>query len=190
MIHDVINIGLLSFALVETYVYIQNKRLQNENNKFTTYVEDSVAYWRNLYEQEAKRKYLEKRDYDTVYDPLSPPERRVEASQYPYPMVVFNEKTRGEPDNYQLVGLLYNTDKNKNYQLYGRRKYPGAYEWEYYLQAQDVGGLPVKMPITLKEQAELYDGEQLTIPYDNVPYNVTIYNFDQPRYNPFPYAPL
>jgi hypothetical protein len=190
MIHDIINISLVGFILVETYIYLQKQQLNKENDKFMTYAEDTAAYWKNLYEEQSKRNYLEKRDYDTVYDPLSPPERRVEADQYPYPMVVFNEKTRGEPDNYQLVGLLYNSDKNKNYQLYGRRKYPGAYEWEYYLQANDAGGLTVKMPIGLKEQAELYDGQQLTIPYDNVPYNVTIYNFDQPRYNPFPYPPL
>lgn len=187
MIHDIINIGLVGFVVVQTYIYIINKQLTNENDNFMTYAEDSAAYWKTLYEQISKKNHLKKRDYDTIYDPLSPPEKRVDANQYAYPTVVFNEKTRGEPDNYQLVGLLYNADKNKNYQLFGRQKYPGAYEWEYYLHSHDIGGLAVKMPIALTQQAELYDGQELTIPYDNVPYNVSIYNFDQPRYNPFPY---
>ena len=32
--------------------------------------------------------------------------------QYPFPNRLFGERTRGEPDDYQLVGLLYNTNVN------------------------------------------------------------------------------
>jgi hypothetical protein len=130
--------------------------------------------------------FLKKRDTDVVYNPLAPPEQRMESSQYPYNNTLFWEKTRGEPDDYQLVGLLYNTDVNKNYQLYGRRVYPGSYEWEYYIRGKDAGGLDIKLPIQLNNKEEIRDGISITIPIDKNPYTVSIYNYDLPRYNPFP----
>ena len=135
-----------------------------------------------------KTLFFEKRDRAVVDDKLAPPEQRVEKSQYPYPNNMFWEKTRGEPDNYQLVGLLYNKDINKNYQLFGRRIYPGAYEWEYYILGKDVGGLEIKFPIQTKNKEQIMDGTQLTIPIDSNVYTVSIYNYDTPRYNPYPYS--
>ena len=74
---------------------------------------------------------------------------------------------------------------NKNYQLFGRRIYPGAYEWEYYIRGKDVGGLDFKFPIDSKQ--ELMDGSSINVPIDNNVYQVKIYNYDQPRYNPYSY---
>lgn len=126
------------------------------------------------------------RDQSVVNNPLAPPERRVEIQQYP--TVLFNEKTRGTPDNYHMVGLLYNDDNtvDKKYQLYGRRVYPGSYEWEYYVRGVDSGGLEFKFPIELDNQREIRDNTQITLPFDsNNVYSVKIYEYDQPRYNPY-----
>ena len=98
---------------------------------------------------------------------------------------MYNIKTRGEPDEYQLIGLLYNSIINKNYQLYGRRIYPGAFEWEYYIRGRDIGGLDIKFPINNKQ--EIYDDTILNIPLDNIDFRVKIYKYDTPRYNPFLY---
>jgi hypothetical protein len=133
-----------------------------------------------------KHIFLKNRDENAVYNPLAPPEQRVEERQYPYPNTQFWERTRGDPDDYQLVGLLYNTDINKNYQLYGRRVYPGSYEWEYYIRGKDVGGLDFKFPIQLNNKEEIRDGMVITLPIDKNTFNVSIYNYDLPRYNPFP----
>ncbi len=133
-----------------------------------------------------KKLFLKNRDENAVYNPLAPPEQRVEERQYPYPNNMFWERTRGDPDDYQLVGLLYNTEVNKNYQLYGRRIYPGAYEWEYYIRGKDAGGLEYKLPIQLNNKEEIRDGMVINVPIDKNPYNVSIYNYDQPRYNPYP----
>ena len=139
------------------------------------------------------KKYLKKRDSDVVYDPLQPPEKRIESVQYPnlnYPYpdpdLQINIRTRGEPDDYILVGILYKDTNvtlpaNNIYQLFGRRTYPGSPEWEYYVRGKDIGGLDYKIPINNKQ--EIYDDTQITL-FNGV-YKAKIYNYDQPRYNPF-----
>jgi hypothetical protein len=181
--HDIINIVLAIYLLYQTYIYLELDKMENSDGD----------YWRRLYEAKMKDDYLLQRDYGVVYNPLAPPEQRVESQQYPYPQVLFNERTRGEPDNYQMVGLLYNTDKNKQFQLYGRRVYPGSPDWEYYLRGMDEGGLDTKLPIAFEQgqytqYPELLNGQQINIPYDTDPYTVTIYQNEQYRYNPFPYT--
>jgi hypothetical protein len=184
--HDIVNTSLTA-VLIGLALYNYNNMSENYTSPTT---KPLIKFWDQLYDEtnslDAKKyNFLLERDYKTVYDPLSPPEQRVESQQYPYGQVLFNKRTRGEPDNYQLVGLLYNQNKNKNYQIYGRHTYPGSYEWEYYLRAYDVGGLEVKLPLAGKQ--ELMDGTTMNIPYDDVPYNVSIYNYNMPRYNPFVY---
>jgi hypothetical protein len=126
---------------------------------------------------------LMNRDSNTIINPLAPPERRVDINQYP--QIQLYEKTRGEPDTYQLLGLLYNDNVDKKYQLYGRQVYPGSYEWEYYIRGFDTGGLDYKFPIERTNKQEIYDNSDITIPIDNNIYKVKLYNFDQPRYNPY-----
>jgi hypothetical protein len=131
--------------------------------------------------------FLRERDVAELEDPVFPPEQRVEAAQYIFPNTMYNIKTRGEPDDYILVGLLYNTIINKNYQLFGRRIYPGAYEWEYYIRGKDITTLEIKFPIYSPNNQEIYDDTVLFVPLDNMEYRVKIYNYDSPRYNPYPY---
>ncbi len=124
---------------------------------------------------------LKNRDNKVVDDPLTAPERRVDSSQYPKNKLY--ERTRGEPDNYQLLGILFNSEINKAYQLYGRRIYPGAYEWEYYIRGKDVGGLDFKYPLSTKQ--EIQDNSEMILDIDENTFTVKIYDYDQPRYNPF-----
>ena len=130
--------------------------------------------------------WLKIRDSKVVYDPLSPPEQRIEALQYldiTDPDTRFNVRTRGEPDDYNMVGLLYDpSNKNSRYQLYGRRTYPGSPEWEYYIRGKDNGGLDYKIPLNNKQ--EIYDGSSINVDIDNTSYTAKIYNYDQPRYIP------
>ncbi len=94
-----------------------------------------------------------------------------------------NEHTRGEPENYQVVGLLYKEGVDKKYQLFGRRVYPGSPDWEYYIGGRDSGGLDYKFPLDTKE--EIHDGKTIINHMDGETYNVKIYNFDKPRYIPY-----
>jgi len=147
---------------------------------------DQERYIYKNYDDNELTYKLQNRDRHVVENPLAPPERRVEKQQYP--VVSFYEKTRGTPDDYHMIGLLYNSSSevDKKYQLYGRRVYPGSYEWEYYVRGADTGGLEFKFPIELDNKREIRDNDQLTLPFDdNNIYTAKIYNLDQPRYNPF-----
>ncbi len=195
MIHDIINVLLALFLSQQLISYVMKQNMNNTQIKTTEnetndIKDNKLLYINNKIEDILKQIFLKYRDENAVYNPLAPPEQRMESQQYPYPnnnnSYSFWEKTRGEPDDYQLVGLLYNTDVNKNYQLYGRRVYPGSYEWEYYIRGKDAGGLDFKFPIQVKNKEEIRDGMVLTLPIDKNTYNVSIYNYDQPRYNPFP----
>ncbi len=176
-IYDVINIILLILLIYQFIKYIsQNDNIEKgENTKSDNMSWDNFKYY-----------FLNKKYKQVLNDPLIPPERSVEGRQLPMPNYYFQERTRGDPDDYQLIGLLYNTKINKNYQLFGRRIYPGAYEWEYYILGRDVGGLEYKFPLKLNNNAELLDGTTINIPIDSNPYSVTIYNYDYYRYNPYP----
>jgi hypothetical protein len=175
-IYDIINIVLLVVLIYQFKIYVTNDTIEKKTNTTNPQMNwDDFKHW-----------LLGYRYRKAVEDPLTPPDRSVEERQLPMPNYYFQERTRGDPDDYQMVGLLYNTKINKNYQLYGRRIYPGAYEWEYYILGRDVGGLEYKYPLALNNNAELLDGTTINIPIDSNPYNVSIYNYDYYRYNPYP----
>ena len=130
------------------------------------------------------KKELNRRDASIVTNKLVAPERRHEAHNYIklQDKMIINEHTKGEPENYQIVGLLYKDNEDKKYQLFGRRTYPGSPEWEYFIGGTDTGGLDYKFPLDIKQ--EIYDGNDIINPIDNDTCKVKIYNFDKPRYIP------
>jgi hypothetical protein len=144
------------------------------------------------------------RDMDVVNNPLAPPEQRHQQSRVPIifnnqpiniPIlshnepnngqvaVRLNEYTRGEPDNYQQLGVLYKVD-GKAYQLFGRHTYPGSWEWEYYVLGKDNGGMNMKHKLDTKK--EIYTGDKVNVPFSSGEFTAEIYDLaeDQYRYIP------
>ena len=130
------------------------------------------------------------RDRQVIYDPITPPERRLPRHIYNKDSIkrYINIPTRGYPDNYQLMGILSRDSDEKTLQLYGRQKYPGASTYEYYVRGRDLSGLETKIPINLNNDKELYSNDELDIPIYNDKkgkFKVTIYELDAPKYNPY-----
>jgi len=139
-----------------------------------------------------KRIILEKRDREVVNDDFVPPERREPEHIYPDREVknIINIPTRGVPDNYQSVGVLVRREDEKILQLFGRQKYMGSNQWEYYVTGMDRYGFPNKMPIKVKGDKELFDKDKIELDWldkSKGEFEVNLYNFDVPRYNPFVY---
>jgi len=133
-------------------------------------------------------KYLHNRDRRVVYDPLTAPERRYEYTSNVKPLQLgyFNYPTRGLADPYQMVGYLSRNADEKFVQLYGRPTYPGSNLWEYYVGIEQNGYLQ-KIPIQNRNK-EIFDGDSINIPGmdpSKGQFNVKIYNYDTPRYNPY-----
>ena len=132
---------------------------------------------------------LIKEDRRVIYDPIKEPVRRL-------PRHIFNKDsikryinipTRGYPDNYQLVGLLSRKSDEKFLQLYGRQKYPGASQWEYYVRGNDLSGLETKIPISINNDREIYENDEVDVPLldsSKGKFKASIYKIDTLKYNP------
>lgn len=177
----ILTFGLNLFILTDNNLNIQkdivqNTELNNKPNDITKNIEPIIDITDSSLEKE-----LKKRDRAVVDDSLVAPEKRVERHQYT--SLKLYENTRGDPDEYQLLGILYNETVNKTYQLFGRKTYPGSPLFEYYYRGRDSGGLDFKFP--LSNNQEIHDGDVIIIPTDNIEFKVKIYPNDLPRYNPF-----
>jgi hypothetical protein len=139
-----------------------------------------------------KRKYLNKRDRDAIFDELKPPEKRDQEYQYPtrYVKSAINIPSRGLPDTYHALGALVRKEDEKILQLFGRQKYPGSTQWEYYVTGADTYGFPNKMPIKVKGDKEVQDKDHINVEWLNRGkghFEVNLYPYDVPRYNPYDY---
>jgi len=113
------------------------------------------------------------------------PDRR-QARSFP----PFNIKTRGPPEEYDMVGFLQDTDdSNKLQQLYGRRTYPNSNLWNYFVKSDQYHQIPI--PVSIGGQnctdergcKELNDKESLNIL--NKDHTATIYKPEPYYYNPY-----
>ena len=157
-----------------------NQQLNQLNQPINQQIDDSFI---------EKRQILEIRDAEVKYNDFKPPERRVPEYLYPTTNVkqLINIPTRGYPDNYQLMGVLLRENTETAFNLFGRQKYSGSDQYEYYAQGT-MHNNTVKLPIHHKK--ELYDGDEVKIPgtnEENGKFKVKLYKFDVPRYDPFEY---
>jgi hypothetical protein len=96
------------------------------------------------------------RDRAVVMDQLYPPLGRVErplfdqlASRVASGLIGY--PTRGSPDTFRMVGYMVNSEnKNDNWKLFGRQKFPGSSIGEYY--AIPVDDRKSDMKITIKDE--------------------------------------
>jgi hypothetical protein len=135
-----------------------------------------------------KREILEYRDSQVKYNDFKPPERRMPEHEYPDNRLkqIINIHTRGEPDNYQLMGVLLRDNTESAFNLFGRQKYPGSNQYEYYAQGK-MQYNDVKLPIN-NNGKELYDNDKVRIlgtDESKGDFTVNLYKYDEPRYNPF-----
>ena len=139
-------------------------------------------------------------DQEKLEDPFEAPAKRPDRVQMGYPPIMKASTnplqpypTRGYPDNYHLLGTLISIDNNKDYNkleqdnqiinLFGRQKYPGSSEYEYYTMLS-TGNNNTKIP--LKDQIrELFTDDEVFIKELNKTYKVNLYPNEELKYNPF-----
>ena len=101
--------------------------------------------------------------------------------------IPINTPTRGETPIFQKIGVLIKDDSsidpdNSRLPLYGRPKYPGSNDYEYYVM--DGSRNSNKIGLDIKKR-QLDNNDELTIPGFNGNYKVSLYVYDAPRYIPF-----
>lgn len=113
------------------------------------------------------------RDRLELEDPLYPPEQRSDNDiENRYLQIAYNgyfrNPTRGYPPPYQMKGYLVQDDNDTNVlSLFGRPKYVGSTQYDYYFTRNDINNNQIKLPI--KHQRELLDGDMIRL-------NTGIYN--------------
>jgi hypothetical protein len=102
----------------------------------------------------------------------------------------FNMKTRGPPQEYDMVGFLQSDDdKNKLQQLYGRRTYPNSNLWNYFVKSDQYHQIPI--PVSIGGQnctdergcVELQDKGSINLLDKD--HTATIYKPEPYYYNPY-----
>jgi hypothetical protein len=108
---------------------------------------------------------------EKIYNPLVSPERYYPGGRFNLPSYT----------DYQMIGFIHKD--NERYPLYGRHKYPGRSDrWEYYVIDETRNRL--KIPFATKGDIELYSGDATDIPGLGSGFQVNIYEYESPRYNP------
>lgn len=187
----------LSFFIITLfYIYNLNKnnfKLDLNNPLISESVKVNEILNRPLINHDIKKRMiLELRDRKAIKDDLAPPERRPPEHEYPLKEIknIINVPSRGLPDNYHSVGVLVRKADEKILQLFGRQKYIGSNQWEYYVSGMDRYGFPNKMPIKVKGDKELMDKYNISLDWldkSKGDFEVNLYDFDIPRYNPYDY---
>ena len=167
---DIINKKMLENKMLENKM-LENKMLENKNLQ--------------------KRKFIQNRDHQVLFNNFVAPERRQPEHAYPVGQVrnTINFPTRGLSDNYHQVGLLFRNNTETAFKLFGRQKFPGSNQWEYFAQGV-MSNNDIKIPITVRGDREIEEGQIIVVPgTDNSKggFRVKLYNYDLPRYNPHDY---
>ena len=100
-------------------------------------------------------------------------------------IIPINIETRGVIPNYDQVGYLFNETSNERYPLFGRPKYIGSSQWEYY--AKDDSRNRIPLPIENKNDKELYDDDSVEIKGVEGSFTASIYDVEKYRYIPYIY---
>jgi hypothetical protein len=155
-----------------------NKQLIHSNNEINKQLIHSN---KNIINQDKllyPEDYVSRRDNNVVHNNFAPPERRDYKG--------INIPTRGFPDNYQLIGILLRDNTESGYNLYGRQKYPGSNQYEYYIQGV-FNNNNIKIPYKSKGDKEMEDDVEIHVPGTNKTnglFKLKLYNYDLPRYIP------
>jgi len=126
-----------------------------------------------------------RRDYRKIVDPLLEPSRRYVT--YPggsIPNGNINIPTQGYLPSAQLMGYLRKKgedDPDRMLKLFGRRL--DTYKYEYYTTNHDDPTL--KIPLNVRGDRELYDRDDIKVPGYPGEYEVSLYNYETPRYIPY-----
>tara|TARA_B100001123_G_C15107805_1_gene946236 strand:- start:271 stop:774 length:504 start_codon:yes stop_codon:yes gene_type:complete len=128
-------------------------------------------------------------DYDE--DIPNEPRRFYDSKYISRKKMAINVPTRGEPPQYQQVGILTGEGDENIKPLYGRQTYRGSNQWNYFTSLDS--HLATKIPVYINgkdctdEQGckELYKDDNVNMGEGGNTYNASIYRTIAPRYIPY-----
>jgi len=162
------NFILFGVIVILVYLYLQEKN----KNDINIYITDS-----------------ESSDEEDLYEE---PIRHYDSRYYPREKMNINVPTRGEPPEYQQVGILKGEGGEDNIKpLYGRQTYRGSNQWNYFTSLDS--HLSTKVPVYQDNNdctdergcSEIYKNDNVQFGENGTTYSASIYNTKAPRYIPY-----
>tara|TARA_B100000963_G_C22552638_1_gene637506 strand:- start:815 stop:1321 length:507 start_codon:yes stop_codon:yes gene_type:complete len=119
------------------------------------------------------------------------PRKYYDSRYYPRKRMDINIPTRGEPPDYQQIGLLTGEGTENIKPLYGRQTYRGSNQWNYFTSLDS--HLATKIPVYMNGQdctdergcKELNKGQTVNMGEDGTNYSASIFNNKTIRYIPY-----
>lgn len=165
----------INFILLVVILFLLYQMTQMNQSEPDTIVKEKIIY-----------KTIENDNDDQPYrEDIYKPDIK-QARRFP----PFNMKTRGPPEEYDMVGFLQDsTDPNKLQQLFGRRTYPNSNNWNYFVKSDQYHQIPIPVSIDgsncTDERGCKELNDQDTINLMNKQHTATIYKPEPYYYNPY-----
>ena len=187
---------ILIFVIILVFIYKNitnqkgtfNDKILNKIMKKINQIENEKVTDKQVNEVNDKANEIEiKKVY---YDDFHPPEQINRHLRHVNNKLVNNSiniPTRGFPEDYQLKGLLLRDNTETAYNLFGRQKFPGSTQYEYYIIA-NMDRNHVKIPLKMNGDKEIEDGQSINVPgtnQNNGSFIVKLYDYNVPRYIPY-----
>lgn len=176
---------LIIFLVVVVIFYINknNSRfaeLNNNLNKNKDILENKISTLINIEAPE-------------IIDTKLIPPLRKPSLDIPKKGIPINIRTRGEPTQYQQVGVLTDGSGSnpKLLPLYGRETYPNSNIWNYYTSSDGFQSVKLSVLKNSKNCQEHYgckeitDGENVSIRGYNSSFKANVYKLETNRYIPY-----
>ena len=190
---------ILIFVIILVFIY---KNMNNQKGTFNDKILNKLMKKINQIENEKINKIENKIDNKidnkienekVYYDDFQPPvidyknNRIINNIHNRHVNNSINIPTRGFPEDYQLKGLLLRNNTETAYNLFGRQKFPGSSQYEYYIIA-NMDRNHVKIPLKINGDKEIEDSQTINVPgtnQNNGSFTVKLYDYDVPRYIPY-----
>ena len=127
-----------------------------------------------------------------IKEKIIEPKKYYDSRYYPRKAMRINVPTRGEPPDYQQIGILTDSNNPENIKpLYGRQTYRGSNQWNYFTSLDS--HLATKIPIYTGDKdctdergcQEINKNDMLNIGDPGKQYKANIYKNHVPRYIPY-----
>ena len=132
------NLFIIGIGIIIAIYYFTKKDYEKIINEKLIYKKDKIIYKESpkqinidIQQKEKENNIIDDIRYRTLVDPLYPP-TKVYNNKYIIPNYIKGLSTRGRLPQYQHVGNIVNSTSKVILKLFGRAKYHGSRQWEYY----------------------------------------------------------
>ena len=164
---------------------------KKKENIFLILIFVGVIYLIYMDSQKKQGKEIIQINIDDKSEQINEPRRHYDSRFVSRDRMAINVPTRGEPPEYQQIGILKGDGDENIKPLYGRQTYRGSNQWNYFTSLDS--HLATKIPVYQSGSdctdergcREINKGENINMGDNGSEYKASIYGTIAPRYIPY-----